>query len=176
MVETLEITQLGNPVLRQIAQPVDNIQAPNVQFLIQQMLATLQQANGVGIAAPQVGHSQQIIIIASRSNPRYPHAPEMEPTPMINPRLLSHSDQVVKDWEGCLSIPGIRGPVPRFQSVEVEYIGPDGKVCHRELTDFVARIFQHEYDHLQGFVFLDRVESVQELVTEQEYLQRVVQS
>jgi peptide deformylase len=121
------------------------------------------EANGVGIAAPQVGVSQQLMIIASRPNERYPHAPLMEPTPMINPKILSHSSEMIKDWEGCLSVPGIRGLVPRYQAVEVEYLSKDGRIERQMLTDFIARIFQHEYDHLQGKVFLERVESPEDL-------------
>jgi peptide deformylase len=81
---------------------------------------------------------------------------------------------VVQGWEGCLSLPGIRGLVPRYQAIEVEYTTRDGQLHRQELTDFVARIFQHEYDHLEGIVFLDRLERTQDLMTEQEYQQRIV--
>jgi len=98
----------------------------------------------------------------------------MEPSAMLNPRILARSDEMVKGWEGCLSIPGVRGLVPRYRAIEVEYISRDGKLLRLELTDFVARIFQHEYDHLDGIVFLDRVESTQDILPEQEYQQRIV--
>ncbi|NEQ22804.1 MAG: peptide deformylase [Microcoleus sp. SIO2G3] len=175
MAESLQIAQLGNPVLRQQAQIVDNIQDNRLQQLIDHLITTVLAANGVGIAAPQVSESYRLFIVASRPNPRYPHAPLMEPTAMINPRIIAHSTEVVQGWEGCLSIPGIRGLVPRYQAVEVEYTSRDGQVHRQELTDFVARIFQHEHDHLDGIVFLDRVESMQDLMTEQEYQQRIVQ-
>lgn len=139
-------------------------------------MLTVSNANGVGIAAPQVAQSRRMFIVASRPNPRYPDAPEMEPTTMINPRILAHSEQMVKGWEGCLSIPGIRGLVPRYQAIEVEYIGRDGKRHQQELTGFVARIFQHELDHLNGIVFLDRVESTQDLMSEKEFQSQVVQT
>ena len=174
MAEILEIIQLGNPRLRTKARVVENIQDRRIQKLINNLIATVNQANGVGIAAPQVANSDRLFIVASRPNPRYPNAPEMEPTAMINPRILAHSTEVVKGWEGCLSIPGIRGLVPRYQVIEVEYSDRDGKLQKQELTDFVARIFQHEYDHLEGIVFLDRLESTQDLITEQEYQKRVV--
>ena len=144
--------------------------------MIDELIATVAKANGVGIASPQVAESYRLFIVASRPNPRYPNAPTMEPTAMINPRIIAHSSEVVKGWEGCLSVPGIRGLVPRYQAIEVEYTSRDGKLHRQELTDFVARIFQHEYDHLDGIVFIDRVESTQELMTEQEYQQRIVQS
>jgi peptide deformylase len=173
---TLEIVQLGNPVLRQIAQPISNVQEQWVHDLAKKMLETLLTSKGVGIAAPQVGQSYRLLIVASHPNPRYPHAPQMEPTVMINPRILDHSDQQIKDWEGCLSIPGIRAQVPRYQAIEIEYTGPDDARHRMVLTDFVARIFQHEFDHLNGKVFLDHVEGVQDMMTEQEYLKRVVKA
>jgi len=169
MAELLEVSQVGNPILRQIAQPIDRFDEP-VQTLIDNLMATLLQSNGVGIAAPQVAASCRVVIIASRPNPRYPNAPEMEPTVMINPRIVSASEEKVKDWEGCLSVPGIRGLVPRYQAIAIEYCDRQGKLQQQHLTDFVARIFQHELDHLNGLVFLDRLETTQDIVTEQEYL------
>jgi peptide deformylase len=174
MAEVLQISQLGNPVLRQIAQPVENLHSSEMQTLIDRLMATLVKSNGVGIAAPQVAASVQLLIVASRPNPRYPTAPQMEPTVMVNPRLLSHSEEQVKDWEGCLSIPGIRGLVPRYREIEVEYFDRQGNPHRQVFADFVARIFQHEADHLMGRVFLDRLESVQDIITDQEYLCRVV--
>ncbi|QLE55645.1 peptide deformylase [Nostoc sp. TCL26-01] len=168
------IIQLGNPRLRQKAALVENVDDANVQQLIDELIATVAEANGVGIAAPQVAQSQRLFIVASRPNLRYPHAPEMEPTAMINPKIVAHSTEVVKDWEGCLSVPGIRGLVPRYQAIEVEYTDRHGKLQKQELTDFVARIFQHEFDHLDGVVFIDRIENTLEMITEQEYQKLVV--
>lgn len=175
MTESLQIAQLGNPILRQQAQLIDNIQDECLQQLIDHLIATAAASNGVGIAAPQVSQSYRLFIVASRPNPRYPNAPAMEPTAMINPKIIAHSTEVVKGWEGCLSIPGIRGLVPRYQAIEVEYTTRDGKLHKQELTDFVARIFEHEYDHLNGILFLDRVESTKEMMSELEYQQRIVQ-
>ena len=92
---------------------------------------------------------------------------------MINPSILAHSSEIVKDWEGCLSLPGIRGLVPRYQAIKVEYTSGEGQLHRRELKDFVARIFQHELDHLNGIVFVDRLESTLDLFTEQEYLRLI---
>jgi len=174
MPEILEISQLGNPVLRERSQFVENIQGDRIQELIDKLISTVQQANGVGIAAPQVAMGDRLFVVASRPNLRYPQAPTMEPTAMINPRIIASSTEIVKDWEGCLSIPGIRGLVPRSRSIEIEYTSRDSKLHRQELTDFVARIFQHEHDHLDGIVFLDKVESTQELMTEDEYQQQFV--
>ena len=175
MYEKLSIIQLGNPILRQKAEFVEDIQDENIQKLIDDLLITVADANGVGIAAPQVAVSYRIFIVASRPNIRYPHAPLMEPTAMINPRIIAHSDEVVKGWEGCLSVPGIRGLVPRYKAIGVEYTNRYGKLQTQKLTDFVARIFQHEYDHFEGLVFLDRVESTFDIVTEAEYQKLIVE-
>lgn len=174
MAEILQISQLGNPVLRRQAQTIENPKDEQLQKLIDNLIHTAQNANGVGIAAPQVAQSYRLLIVASRPSARYPQAPTMEPTAMINPQIIASSNDVVKDWEGCLSIPGIRGLVPRSQAIEIEYTARDGKLHRQELRDFVARIFQHEYDHLDGIVFLDRVENAQELMAEEEYQEQIV--
>ncbi|MCU0533446.1 MAG: peptide deformylase [Hydrococcus sp. Prado102] len=175
MAELLEIAKLGNPILRQIAQPVSNITDATLQALIDSSIETATAANGVGIAAPQVSQSYRLFIVASRPNPRYPDAPLMEATAMINPKIVARSDEIVKGWEGCLSVPGVRGLVPRYRAIAVEYSDRYGNLQHQELTDFVARIFQHELDHLNGILFVDRVESDRDLVTEEEY-QRLISS
>ena len=169
----MDIIQLGNPILRQIAKPIENVQAEKIQSLIDTLMATAAKANGVGIAAPQIAQSLRLFVVASRPNLRYPHAPEMEPTAMINPRIVAYGDEIAKGWEGCLSIPGIRGLVPRYTQIEVEYTDRQGKVSRGELTDFVARIFQHELDHLNGIPYVDRLESTKDMITEQEYFQRI---
>jgi peptide deformylase len=167
--KSLSIIKLGNPILRKSASLIENIKDEQIQKLIDDLITTVASANGVGIAAPQVGESHRLFIVASRPNPRYPKAPDMKPTAMINPQIIDHSRKIIKDWEGCLSVSGIRGLVPRYEWVTVEYIDKEGKSKHQKLVDFVARIFQHECDHLDGIVFLDRVESTQELVSEEEY-------
>lgn len=169
-----EIAQLGNPVLRSMARPVENVQSDRIQKLIDDLMATVAPAHGVGIAAPQIAESYRLFIVASRPSLRYPQAPEMEPTAMINPRIIARSEEMVKDWEGCLSVPGIRGLVPRHRAIEIEYSDRFGKLHRRKLTDFVARIFQHEYDHLEGIVFVDRVESGRDFITEYEYQKQIV--
>ncbi|BBD58167.1 peptide deformylase [Nostoc sp. HK-01] len=174
MADLLPIVQLGDPVIRQKATWIDNIHDEKIQKLIDDLIATVSEANGVGIAAPQVAEQQRLFIVASRPNPRYPNAPTMEPTAIINPRIVSHSPEIVKGWEGCLCIPGIRGFVPRYQTIEVEYYDRYGQLQKQEFSDFVARIFQHEYDHLDGIVFIDRVESTHDIITEQEYQKRVI--
>jgi peptide deformylase len=140
-----------------------------IRALIDDMGETLRDANGVGIAAPQVYESVAIFIVASRPNPRYPDAPLMEPEVVINPEVVARSPELDKDWEGCLSIPGIRGYVPRHRRIRARYWTLEGHEVEREFTDFVARIFQHEDDHLRGVVFLDRLENSRDVVSEKEY-------
>lgn len=169
----LDIAELGNPILRCQAQSVDTVREPKIIQLIDDLIATAQLNNGVGIAAPQVSQSYRLFIVASRPSIRYPQAPKMNPTAMINPTIISYSKEIVKDWEGCLSVPGWRGLVPRDRVIEVEYTTIAGDRLRKIFTDFIARIFQHELDHLDGIVFLDRLESKGDLYTEAEYQKRI---
>ena len=174
MAKVLAVAELGNRVLRSPAHPVQNIQAPAIQKLIDNLIKTTVKTNGVGIAAPQVSERLQLFIVASRPNLRYLHAPVMEPTPMINPQIVAYSDEQVEDWEGCLSVPGLRGKVKRSKEIEIVYTDRHGEQQQKVFTDFVARIIQHEYDHINGKVFLDRVESTLNLMSEAEYHSQIV--
>ena len=169
-----EIIQLGHPVLRGVALPVSDPADPEIRVLVADLLATLASSQGVGIAAPQVGVGFRTIVVASRPNARYPQAPLMDPLVMHNPELLWASDGRVEGWEGCLSIPGIRGLVSRHQAIRVRYLAEDGQQRQLELDGFPARIFQHEADHLDGLVFLDRVTDNRQLITDQEYRRLVL--
>lgn len=165
----LQICQLGKPILRKKAKEVKNIKDKNVQELIDNLIATVLDVDGVGIAATQVYQPLRIFILASHPNPRYPKAPKMQPEVIINPQIISTSPKKTKDWEGCLSIPQVRGLVPRYNSIELEYLTRDGKKEKKVFKGFVARIVQHEYDHIEGKVFLDRLDSTFDIVTEKEY-------
>ncbi|MGR5145032.1 peptide deformylase [Photobacterium alginatilyticum] len=165
----LEIAQLGNPILRQLATPLPPGQlkkyAPFFAALEKKML----EHNGVGIAAPQVSESVRAFIVASSPNPRYANAPHMAPTLMLNPELIWSSKETEKDWEGCLSIPGMRAKVSRHKNIEVRYTTIDGHEVKSHMEGFIARIFQHELDHLNGIVFLDRAEK-HDYATEAEFM------
>ena len=137
------------------------------------MLATLKDAGGVGIAAPQVYESKQLFIVASSPNPRYPNAPKMKPTVILNPKIVEHSDKKEKGWEGCLSIPGIRAQVPRYKSIKIEFFTREGEKRVRTFKDFIARICQHELEHLNGIVYLDSIETSKDIITEKEYLKKM---
>lgn len=169
MAKLLQVAQLGHPILRRKAKPVSDIRDQKIQTLINDLIETVMDVNGVGIAAPQVYQPYRLFIVASHPNPRYPHAPMMKPTPMINPSIRSHSKEIKKDWEGCLSIPGIRGFVPRYSEITIEYFSHHGKKRQKTFKNFIARIIQHENDHLNGIVFLDRIESTKEIITDKEY-------
>ena len=160
MAEILELTELGNPILREVAKEVNDLADDEVQKLIDDMLVTVTDANGVGLAAPQVDSSLRIFVMASYPNPRYPDAPEIEPYAVVNPEILSESEEIEEDWEGCLSIPGIRGIVPRHKEIKVKYLDRYGKEKTEVINDFLARVFQHEFDHLEGIVFLTVLRAV----------------
>lgn len=159
----------GHPVLHQVAKPVESVSDWHLQQLIEVLLSTVRAAHGVGIAAPQVGCSLRVLVVASRPNRRYPHAPLMDPVVMLNPHLMAASEELEWGWEGCLSVPGVRGRVLRHRSIQVDYIDRNGHPQHQEWEGFVARIFQHEADHLDGRVFVDRVQSETDLIPEQAY-------
>lgn len=167
-----QIAQLGHPILRKPAAPVSSPMADEVRRLVADMLETLRDADGVGIAAPQVYQSLQIFIVAPKPNPRYPEAVEMEPEVVINPEIIERSAEMVSGWEGCLSIPGLRGEVSRHRRIVARYQNKEGDEVTREFLDFAARVFQHEDDHLRGIVFLDRLENMASLATEREYQRR----
>ncbi len=169
MTTIAEIVQLGSEVLRLKAVVVTDIESSEIKQLINTLQDTLASTQGVGIAAPQINESKQVIIIASRPSARYPNAPLMEPTVMINPTFEALSESIEKDWEGCLSIPAIRALVPRYKEIKISYTDITGKKINTQLEGFVARVFQHEFDHLEGKVYLDRVESNQDIFAESEY-------
>ena len=173
MSKLLEIAQLGADVIREVAKEVEDIHSLEIQELLDDMLFTCSASKGMGIAAPQLYESKRIIVISSHPNERYPYAPMMEPTLLINPKIISFSSETHIDWEGCLSLPGLRALVPRYTEVEVSYLDRDGNIHKSIYKDFLARVFQHEYDHLEGKVFIDRVDSTMDVVMEREF-QRII--
>ena len=168
------IRTVGDPILTEPARPVEDVHDPQIQQLIKDLRATLMEANGVGIAAPQVGVGVQVLILASRPSPRYPFAPQMDPIAVINPQVLDRSEEQVQGWEGCLSVPDQRGLITRAKRITVQYTTQQGRLETVEWKDFIARIFQHELDHLQGKVFLDR--EPHSLLTEEQYISQIVPS
>lgn len=165
----LKIAVLGNPVLRVPAEPVKNIQAPDIQRLIDDMIETMREYRGVGLAAPQVHRSLQIAVIEEDKDPEAPRGAARPLTVLINPRITPLTEQMEEDWEGCLSIPDLRGKVPRFKEIEVQAHDRRGRPLNLKAADFFGRVIQHEHDHLMGTVFLDRMKSFETLTHLAEY-------
>jgi len=168
-VAILKVAVLGNPILRVPAEPVKNIQAPDIQRLIDDMIETMREYRGIGLAAPQVHRPLQILVIEAEENPEAPKESSRPLTVLINPRIIPVTDQMEEDWEGCLSLPDLHGKVPRFKEIEVQAHDRWGKPLHLKASDFFARVIQHEYDHLTGTVFLDRMKSFETLSYPAEY-------
>ena len=170
----MKIALVGEDILKTPAQQVNiaHINQAECQQFIAQLKQTMLDANGIGIAAPQVFDPRAIMIIASKPNPRYPNAPDMAPLVLINPTILGQSEEQSKDWEGCLSVPALRGKVKRYDWVEIEYRDTNAQLIRQRFDDFVARIFQHEYDHLIGKTWLDHIESTEDIVAESVLLNR----
>jgi len=169
MASRLEIAQLGSDVIRESSIEVEDIDSPETKSFIDNLMYTCKVEKGMGIAAPQVYHSKSIFIMSSEPNERYPNAPKMQPVAIINPKIIAYSKEKEQDWEGCLSLPGIRALVPRHKKIEVLYTNQSGELINIVFDGFLARVFQHEFDHLNGTVFIDRVVSTKDIVMEAEY-------
>ncbi len=142
---------------------------PSIKSLVADLMETMEAASRMGIAAPQIGVSKRVFVVASKPNNRYPHAPLTKPTAMVNPVLKWESSEVGKGYEGCLSVPGIRGLVPRARQIQVSFTEPEtAQELVSEYRDFIARIWVHENDHLDGLMFLDRTSSY-ELISDKEF-------
>jgi len=161
----LKVARLGHPVLRRKALPVPagEIRSTETQRLIDDMIETMREYNGAGLAAPQVHVLRQICVIEVSENPRYPEAPSIPLTVLINPVVTPVSEDMEDGWEGCLSVPDMRGMVPRFTSVRLEAYDREGRRIEGEAKEFFARVIQHETDHLHGMVYLDRMRDLSTL-------------
>jgi peptide deformylase len=161
----LKVARLGHPVLREQAQPVppDKIRSAFVQQLIDDMIATMREYDGAGLAANQVHVLAQIAVIEVSKNPRYPEAPEIPLTVVINPVVTPLTEETEDGWEGCLSVPDMRGVVPRFTAVRLECLDREGTPVSLVAKDFFARVIQHETDHLNGVVYVDRIRDMRTL-------------
>lgn len=161
----LKVTRLGHPALRRVAElvPAERISRPEFQQFIDDMIETMHEYEGVGLAAPQVHVSQQVAVLEVTKHPRYPDAPSVPLTVLINPRVTVVAEEPIDGWEGCLSIPELRGVVPRCRELRVEALDRHGQLLDFIAKEFHARVVQHEYDHLQGKVYLDRMPSLDTL-------------
>lgn len=154
------LLKMGDPRLLQVSAPVDPIDSLALAPLLNDMWDTMADASGAGLAAPQIGVMRRIVIFGYQTNPRYPEAPAVPETVLINPQITPLEETREDGWEGCLSVPGMRGIVPRFR--EIRYRGFDqyGEIIEREVAGFHARVVQHECDHLDGILYPQRIEDM----------------
>lgn len=162
-----EIRHIGDPVLRQVARPVPEaeVSSERVRSLIEDLIDTMRAANGAGLAAPQIGVSEQVCVIEVGNNPRYPYKPKIPLTILINPRIDVLSEERFDNYEGCLSVPNLRGLVPRAVEIRVRAIGRDGESIDQVWRGLSAGTFAHECDHLHGKLFVDHVVDSHSLCT-----------
>ena len=153
-----EILKMGDPRLLRLAEPVRQFDTPEMRTLIADMFDTMHHANGAGLAAPQIGVNLQLVIYGFKNNERYPDAPAVPETVLINPVLTPLSEAREEAFEGCLSVPGLRGSVPRFTHLHYEGVDQFGAKISRDVDGFHARVVQHEVDHLLGILYPMRIE------------------
>ncbi|SEN11969.1 peptide deformylase [Duganella sp. CF517] len=152
-----EILKMGDPRLLRVAEPVTEFGTPEMAQLIADMFDTMHAANGAGLAAPQIGVNLQLVIYGFKQNPRYPDAPQVPETVLINPVLTPLSDEKEEGFEGCLSVPGLRGSVPRWTKLRYEGVDQLNQPIARDVDGFHARVVQHEVDHLLGMLYPMRI-------------------
>ncbi len=152
-----EILKMGDPRLLRVAPPVQAFDTPELHALVADMFDTMAAANGAGLAAPQIGVDLQLVIFGFERNERYPEAPPVPMTVLLNPTITPLSDEREEGWEGCLSVPGLRGVVPRWRRIRYTGFDASGKPIEREAEGFHARVVQHECDHLIGRLYPTRM-------------------
>lgn len=155
-----QVLRMGDPLLLKIAEPVKDFKSQMLKDLIEDMHDTMNSLNGAGLAAPQIGISLRVVIFGVTKTPRYPDAEEVPYTILINPKLTYIDDEMEEGWEGCLSVPGMRGLVPRFKKLRYQGYDLDHNAIDRTVSDFHARIVQHECDHLDGVLYPMRVKDL----------------
>ena len=151
------VLRMGDPVLLQRAAPVEEFDTPELHALIRDMEDTMEAMNGAGIAAPQIGVSLRVVIFGVGANPRYPDAEEVPYTVLVNPELTPLDEEMEEGWEGCLSVPGMRGVVPRYSRLRYTGFDQYGNPIDRTVSGFHARVVQHECDHLDGILYPMRI-------------------
>lgn len=156
------VLRMGDEILLQQAQPVAQFNTPELHALIQDMHDTMAHMNGAGIAAPQIGVGLQVVIFGVGSNPRYPDAEQVPYTVLINPVLTPIQDEMEDGWEGCLSVPGMRGIVPRYKRLHYAGFDQFGNPIDRMVSGFHARVVQHECDHLNGILYPMRIKNLKD--------------
>lgn len=151
------ILKMGDARLLRVAEPVAQVPSAELETLIADMFETMHAAGGVGLAAPQIDVNLQVVIFGFEASQRYPDAPPVPQTVLINPLITPQGEDMEEGWEGCLSVPGLRGVVPRYKRIRYTGLDPHGNMLEREAEGFHARVVQHECDHLQGILYPMRV-------------------
>jgi peptide deformylase len=151
------VLKMGDPLLRQVAAPVRELATAELRALVADMDETMRALNGAGIAAPQIGVSLRVVIFELKDNPRYAQITPVPYTVLVNPTVTPLGSDEEEGWEGCLSVPGLRGLVPRYRRVRYQGYSPDGTPLDRTVEGFHARVVQHEVDHLDGILFPQRI-------------------
>ena len=154
---TREILKMGHPTLLEVAKPVEIFNTPELDSIIEDMIDTMKENDGAGLAAPQIGLGMQLVIFGFDSNERYPEADQVPFTVLINPVITPIGDEEEDGWEGCLSVPGLMGVVPRFKKIRYQGKDQHGNDIDREVDGFHARVVQHECDHLIGKLYPMRI-------------------
>ena len=152
-----DVLRMGDPRLLARSQEVEDVRAPEIAALLGDMRDTMRAQNGAGLAAPQIGVGLRVVIFGVERNPRYPDVEPVPYTELINPVLTDLSAELEEGWEGCLSVPGLRGVVPRHARLRYRGLDPQGNVVERDAEGFHARVVQHECDHLDGILYPMRV-------------------
>jgi peptide deformylase len=152
-----DVLRMGHPVLRERSRPVEAFGTPELKALLEDMIETMAAKSGAGLAAPQIGVLQRVVIFGVDHNPRYPDAEPVPFTVLVNPKLVMLTREVEEDWEGCLSVPGMRGIVPRYTKLKYSGFDIDGNPLERVAEGFHARVVQHECDHLDGILYPQRM-------------------
>jgi peptide deformylase len=163
-----KVLRIGDPRLLQVAQPVTEFNTARLDNLIRDMFDTMAALDGAGLAAPQIGVGLRVVIFGVAANPRYPDAETVPTTILINPRLEPLGEETDEAWEGCLSVPGMRGLVPRYTRLRYSGYDPQGKPFTREVGGFHARVVQHECDHLDGILYPRRIRDLTQFGYEEE--------
>ena len=167
-----DVVKMGNARLAEPSLPVRDFADPQLQSIISDMLDTMKEEDGVGIAAPQIGYQLRIIIFGFEANPRYPDEKSIPFTVLINPEIEVLTDEMVDGWEGCLSVPGLRGLVPRYTRINYSGYDINGQRIERFAEGFHARVLQHEYDHLDGILYPMRIKDLRYFGFEEELYKR----
>jgi peptide deformylase len=154
------VLRMGDPRLLQVSRPVERFDRPELHALVADMKDTMRALNGAGLAAPQIGVDLQVVIFGVDANPRYPQAEAVPHTILINPELEPIGEELEEGWEGCLSVPGMRGLVPRYKHLRYRGVDLHGDPLDRTVSDFHARVVQHEVDHLLGILYPMRIEDM----------------